>query len=95
MGEPLLLNGDFNLVDREPAYGDLVDGLIDSQRAVGLGPGNTWRPDRFKGLPFGLLRIDYLFAGNGVQPTSIGPDCTPRGSDHCILAGTMALPGRR
>jgi len=91
-GEPLLLIGDFNVVDREPAYDDLVKGLIDAQRAVGLGPGHTWRPDRLEWLPFGLLRIDYLFSANGVTPVSISPDCTPRGSDHCLLTGVMALP---
>jgi endonuclease/exonuclease/phosphatase (EEP) superfamily protein YafD len=91
-GEPLLLIGDFNVVDREPAYDDLVRGLIDAQRAVGLGPGHTWRPDRLEWLPFGLLRIDYLFSANGVTPVSISPDCTPRSSDHCLLSGVMALP---
>ena len=91
-GEPLLLIGDLNVVDREPGYDTIAHGLTDAQRAVALGPGSTWRPDRLKGLPFGLLRIDYLFSANGVAPVSVGPDCTPRGSDHCLLAGTMALP---
>lgn len=91
-GEPLLLIGDFNVVDREPGYADLARGLIDAQRAVGLGPGDTWRPAHIEWLPFGLLRIDYLFMANGVAPLSTSPDCTPRGSDHCIIAGTVALP---
>jgi vancomycin resistance protein VanJ len=90
-GEPLLLIGDFNVVDREPAYADLVVGLTDAQRAVGLGPGHTWRPPSLDWLPFGLLRIDYLFSANGVMPRSVGVDCTPRGSDHCIIAGVMSL----
>ena len=76
-GAPLLLIGDFNVVDREPGYGELAAGLIDAQRAVGLGPGHTWRPGRLEWLPFGLLRIDYLFSANGVTPVSAGPDCTP------------------
>jgi endonuclease/exonuclease/phosphatase (EEP) superfamily protein YafD len=91
-GEPLLLIGDFNVVDREPGYAELVDGLIDAQRAVGLGPGHTWRPGRLEWLPFGLLRIDYLLSANGVTPISVAPDCTPTGSDHCLLQGVMALP---
>jgi endonuclease/exonuclease/phosphatase (EEP) superfamily protein YafD len=91
-GEPLILLGDFNVVDREPGYADLAAGLVDAQRAVGLGPGHTWRPGRFEWLPFGLLRIDYVFGGNGVAPVSIGPDCTPSGSDHCLVEGVMALP---
>jgi vancomycin resistance protein VanJ len=91
-GEPLMLIGDFNVVDREPGYADLARGLVDAHRAAGLGPGDTWRPPRLDGLPFGLLRIDYLFSANGVAPLSIGVDCTPRGSDHCIVQGRMALP---
>lgn len=91
-GEPLLLIGDFNVVDREPGYGELAAGLTDAQRAVGVGPGHTWRPGRLEWLPFGLLRIDYLFSANGVAPVTVGVDCTPRGSDHCIVEGVMALP---
>ena len=94
-GAPLLLIGDFNVVDREVGYGDLAAGLIDAQRAVGLGPGLTWRPRSFEWLPFGLLRIDAVFSANGVEPLDIGPDCTPRGSDHCILHATLELPARR
>jgi len=90
--EPLLLIGDFNVVDREPGYDDIATGLIDAHRAVGLGPGHTWRPARLEWLPFGLLRIDLLFSANGVTPVSLSQDCTPRGSDHCIVAGVMALP---
>lgn len=91
-GEPLLLIGDFNVVDREPGYDDIAAGLIDAHRAVGLGPGHTWRPGRLEWLPFGLLRIDYLFSANGVTPVSVSPECTPRGSDHCIVEGVVALP---
>jgi len=93
-GEPLLLIGDFNVVDREPGYDDLATGLIDAHRAAGLGPGHTWRPPRLEWLPFGLLRIDLLFSANGITPVSVSQDCTPRGSDHCIMAGVMALPDR-
>ena len=93
-GSPLLLFGDFNVVDREVGYGELSAGLVDAQHAVGLGPGLTWRPDEMKWLPFGLLRIDAVFTANGLEPLDIGPDCTPRGSDHCILYATLELrPG--
>jgi endonuclease/exonuclease/phosphatase (EEP) superfamily protein YafD len=91
-GEPLILLGDFNVVDREPGYTDLATGLLDAQRVVGLGPGHTWRPGRLEWLPFGLLRIDYVFGGNGVAPVSIDTDCTPSGSDHCLVEAVMALP---
>ena len=90
-GTPLVLVGDFNTVDREVGYGELSAGLIDAQHAVGLGPGLTWRPEGIEWLPFGLLRIDAVFSGDGLVPLSIGPDCTPRGSDHCILRATLEL----
>lgn len=93
-GAPLALLGDFNVVDREVGYGDLAAGLIDAQHAVGLGPGLTWRPPDIEWLPLGLLRIDDVFSANGLVPLDIGPDCTPRGSDHCILHATLELsPG--
>ena len=91
-GTPLVLLGDFNMVDREVGYAELSAGLIDAQRAVGLGPGLTWRPESVEWLPFGLLRIDYVFSANGLEPIAIGPDCTPRGSDHCLLHATLELP---
>lgn len=90
--KPLLVLGDFNTTDRELVYGDLSSGLKDVQRAVGWGPGSTWRPDSAKWLPFGLLRIDIVFVANGVVPLNISPDCTPRGSDHCIVRASVTLP---
>ncbi len=91
-GTPLVMLGDFNIVDREVGYGELSAGLIDAQRVVGLGPGLTWRPEPLEWLPFGLLRIDYVWSANGIEPVDIGPDCTPRGSDHCLLRATLELP---
>ena len=72
-------------------YAELSTGLVDAQHALGLGPGLTWRPDEIKWLPFGLLRIDAVFTANGLEPLDIGPDCTPSGSDHCILHATLEL----
>jgi len=91
-GEPLLLLGDMNVTEREEAYLDLSAGLTDAHRAVGLGFGLTWRPG-FTRLPAGLLRIDYMFSGNGLAPLALATDCTWRGSDHCLLVGDFALPG--
>ncbi len=90
-GEPLLLVGDFNTTVREPAFAELARGLIDVHAAVGLGPGSTWRPDRLEWLPMGLLRIDHLLAGPGVTPLRIATDCTPRGSDHCIVHAVLEM----
>ncbi len=90
-GEPLVLFGDFNVTDREPAYGELADGLRDVHLEVGLGPGSTWRPPTLERLPFGVLRIDHVLVGPGVDPVSISADCTPRGSDHCLLRASVRI----
>jgi hypothetical protein len=65
--------------------------LWDAHRDVGQGPGSTWRPSRLEFLPFGILRIDHLLGGPRTRPLSVGEDCTPRGSDHCILMGSIAV----
>lgn len=91
-GGPVLLLGDFNVVDREPGYADLTAGLVDAQRAVGIGPGLTWRPGAVEWLPFAFLRIDMVLTAGAVRPLAIATDCTPRGSDHCILHATLELP---
>src|SRR5207253_184818 len=43
-GDPMIMVGDFNVTDREPAYQDLSAGLTDAFRRVGQGFGNTWQP---------------------------------------------------
>lgn len=90
-GQRLVVIGDFNLTDREPAYGDLVGGLWDAHREVGFGPGATWRPGVVDFLPFGVLRIDHVFGGPRTRPLTIGEDCAPRHSDHCIVRATVAI----
>jgi vancomycin resistance protein VanJ len=90
--DPIILIGDFNVTDRERAYTELAGGLHDAHLEVGLGTGSTWRPDRLKQFPFGVLRIDYVMTGGGIVPVKIGEDCTPLGSDHCIVAATLAVP---
>jgi vancomycin resistance protein VanJ len=90
-GERVVALGDYNVTDREPAYATLSAGLHDAHRAVGVGFGSSWRPDRFETLPLGLLRIDYALSGPGATPIALATDCTPRGSDHCILRATFAL----
>jgi endonuclease/exonuclease/phosphatase (EEP) superfamily protein YafD len=90
-GDPLILLGDFNVTDREPAYDDISRGLTDAFKAVGVGTGATWRPGQLSHFDWALLRIDYLFSGPGVVPLSTQVDCTPRGSDHCIVHGTFEV----
>ena len=86
-GEALILAGDFNITEREPAYWDLSRGLTDAWKAVGSGFGMTWRPTALMGQRFGLLRIDYLFSSPNVTPLAMAVDCTPRESDHCVVVG--------
>jgi endonuclease/exonuclease/phosphatase family metal-dependent hydrolase len=91
-GESVILVGDFNVTDREPGYRDVTRDLIDAQMAVGMGPGPTWRPSELDWLPFGLLRIDMVLTGGGATPRRIDADCTPRGSDHCLVRARVELP---
>jgi vancomycin resistance protein VanJ len=89
--EPVIVLGDYNVTDREPAYQTLARGLHDAHLEVGWGSGASWRPERFKGMPFGLLRIDYLFSAGGLSPVSITTDCMPRGGDHCLIKGSFVF----
>jgi endonuclease/exonuclease/phosphatase (EEP) superfamily protein YafD len=86
-GEPLIVAGDFNVTEREPAYWDLSRGLTDAWKAVGSGFGMTWRPAALMDQRVGLLRIDYLFSSPNVMPLTMSVDCTPRESDHCVVVG--------
>lgn len=89
-GDPLILGGDMNVTEREPAYFDLAAGLQDAHRVAGSGFGASWRPDEL-GLTPGLIRIDYLFAAGGARPLALTTDCSRRASDHCLLVGRFAL----
>lgn len=91
VGEPLILMGDFNVTEREPAYGDLSEGLQDAQLKVGVGSGTTWGPLGLMGMGISLVRIDYLFSSPNVTPLSMSSDCTPCGSDHCIVKGRFEI----
>lgn len=91
-GDPLLIGGDMNVTEREPAYFELSAGLRDAQREAGRGFGASWRP-AFLDLPFGLIRIDYLFSNAQLRPLTLITDCKLRGSDHCLLVGRFALEG--
>jgi endonuclease/exonuclease/phosphatase (EEP) superfamily protein YafD len=91
-GRSVIVLGDFNVTEREPAYADLSRGLRDAHLDAGVGPGFTWRPTRFQHLAFGLLRIDYLLASSEFTTLAASHDCQPRGSDHCIVMATFARP---
>ena len=90
--EPLLVLGDFNVTAREPGYRDLTAGLVDAAWSTHWFPPNTWKTEQHKQLSFGLLRIDYLLSSRQVMPLNSAVDCTPRGTDHCLVRATFALP---
>jgi endonuclease/exonuclease/phosphatase family metal-dependent hydrolase len=90
-GEPFILVGDFNVTDREPAYADLSDGLRDAFREAGEGVGTTWRPVFLMEQRMALLRIDYQFSSPNVVPVAAEIDCTPSGSDHCMVTGQYVV----
>lgn len=86
----MIVVGDFNTAPTEPAFDRFVAGLVDAHRAVGIGPGWTWRPSRLEPLGIGLLRIDLALSGPGATPTRIGERCDLPG-DHCQLRAAFAL----
>lgn len=88
--DPFVVIGDYNSAPTEPAYARLSAGLHDVHVDVGEGPGWTWRPSSLEPLRIGLLRIDLVLTGPGVQPISTGVDCG-RVGDHCILDASVSV----
>jgi vancomycin resistance protein VanJ len=91
-GREVLVMGDLNTTEREPAYHDMAAGLQDAHDVAGLGPGLTWRPESLGFLPFGLLRIDYIFVSSQYAVFAAGVECYP-GSDHCSVHASIDRPG--
>ena len=89
-GERVVLVGDFNVTDREPANAELSRGLRDAHD-VAWGAGASWGPLSLRRHGVALVRIDRILAGPGTAPTAFGTDCTFRGSDHCVLHATVAV----
>lgn len=83
-GQTVLVIGDLNTTEREPAYADFSAGLRDAHLDAGTGPGLTWRPDELKALPFGLFRIDYVLSSPDLTALSSTVTCTDL-SDHCMI----------
>jgi endonuclease/exonuclease/phosphatase (EEP) superfamily protein YafD len=83
-GYPVVLAGDLNTNDFEPAFWSLSDGL---RRA---GSGATWGPD-----PDGpaLLKIDHILTTPDLAPAEAAVDCDASGSDHCLVETVIGLPG--
>lgn len=91
-GGPTILLGDFNLTDQNDSYALLRDaGLTDAFRTAGWGFGATW-PVRKLGMPFPLVRIDYIWYSERIHCTQawLGPDL---GSDHLPLLADLTWSG--
>lgn len=93
--EPLIMLGDFNLSDREPAYALFADRLYDAHAHTAWGLGATFptrevRIRRFP-IPFPLVRIDYVWSSNGVVPITSATRCDSAGSDHCLIVADLSL----
>jgi endonuclease/exonuclease/phosphatase family metal-dependent hydrolase len=83
-GYPVVLAGDLNTNDFEPAFWSLSQGL------VRVGSGATWGPS-----PDGpvLLRIDHILTTPDLAPADGAVDCDSSGSDHCLVETVIGLPG--
>ncbi len=87
-GRAVLVLGDLNVTEREPAYATFAQGLDDAHLNAGIGPGLTWLPEELAFLPFGLLRIDYIFTSPALQASGMHVDCRAR-SDHCLVVADI------
>jgi endonuclease/exonuclease/phosphatase (EEP) superfamily protein YafD len=82
-GSPVVLAGDLNTNDFEPAFWSLSEGLIH------VGSGATWAPEAI-GVP--VLRIDHILTTPDLAPAEALVDCDASDSDHCLLETLIGLP---
>ena len=92
-GGSVVLLGDLNLAASEPAFDRFIAGLTEVHRAVGEGPGWTWRPVQLELLGSGLLRIDHVIVSPDLTPLGIAGRCPDIG-DHCLVEAGLAIPAR-
>ncbi|MCS6800608.1 MAG: endonuclease/exonuclease/phosphatase family protein [Chloroflexota bacterium] len=90
--EPVLLVGDFNVTEREPAYRRITAQFGDAKRAAGFGAQNTWKSWFLMRTGWAILRIDYLFFSADFTVTAVATDCRQSGSDHCLVRAVFQLP---
>ena len=81
------------VLDPQPAHARLTEGLRDVHAEIGLGTGWTWRPSRLERFGIGLIRLDMVLVGPGVEPVAIDVSCVAAG-DHCPVTVRLALVSR-
>ncbi|MER3404032.1 MAG: hypothetical protein C4289_01665, partial [Chloroflexota bacterium] len=94
---PLVVAGDFNMVDQNADYRLLTRYVHDSYRAAGYGFGHTFpRPGAFYFrsrrlvLPLSLVRIDYIFTSGHWRALEAHVNTHGR-SDHLPVIARLAL----
>lgn len=94
---PLIVAGDFNMVDQNADYRLLTRYVHDSYRAAGYGFGHTFpRPgafsfrSRWMVLPLSLVRIDYIFTSGHWRAQEAHVN-TGGHSDHLPVVSRLAL----
>lgn len=92
-GERVILAGDMNTAPTEPAFADLVAGLLDVHREVGEGTGWTWRPSVLEDWGVGFVAIDHIIVSPDLVPLETAVVCLPL-SDHCRLWARIGVPPR-
>lgn len=90
----LVILGDFNLGDREPAYDKLRSALRDGFREAGWGFGFTFPNRKSFGpvtVPTPVVRLDYVWLRGPIAAQGAHVDCRQVGADHCMLRVDLRL----
>jgi endonuclease/exonuclease/phosphatase (EEP) superfamily protein YafD len=92
IGGPLIVLGDFNTSDREPAYQVLAQALRDSYLRAGYGFGFTF-PSAVRlgplGIPLPVLRLDYIWTNDALVANQARVVCHGA-SDHCLVVAGLS-----
>lgn len=92
---PFIVGGDFNLPAGTWLYRELTRNLADAHRRAGRGFGYTFpgETSRLLALRSPWLRIDYLFAGPGIDPVHARTEPRRRSQHRAVSARFRIEPG--